>query len=350
MGIDFSDFNSEDLWDYTYNEVIALIEEMENSLIITSNAAKSIEAIAGTLSCIPIITYRVDEYDFKEISREKVAEDSIARNDRQLLQLRLRTLHVSCKALCESVNIADDYNKKKQELEKAVTDLQTSLGDTKARIDLSLENAQTRVTESLKHNEGLTKNLVKQVQKKLQKAEKKLDDSEHNMLTHVLTLMGVFTAVITIIMSVVITSSSWLNNADGASAFFALAVPNLVAIFAVIVLVGLVFIYQNGVLSKPGKSKVVIWFLSGITALVLILTCLMGWCAISYTQPCKASQVHYVISPSEYSIEQEINSETGKKETFCVFVFEGESFRFPYDNKYIHDGNLYFCKEHRTLE
>lgn len=74
MGIDFSDFNSEDLWDYTYNEVIALIEEMENSLIITSNAAKSIEAIAGTLSCIPIITYRVDEYDFKEISREKVAE------------------------------------------------------------------------------------------------------------------------------------------------------------------------------------------------------------------------------------------------------------------------------------
>lgn len=332
MSIDLYNLDPEELWKYDYNQTLAVVLAIETKLFNTTVGAETIEAVINYLECVSIITLRVEEYDFPEISKETTVKSPEASNSRQWLQLRLKMIFLSCKSFLDNARVSEDYSTKKAELENAITVLQEDLITKKNEIDSSLKAAQKAVDD------------------KLTAAKDEMQDSEHNMLTHVLTLMGVFTAVITIIMSVVITSSSWLNNADGASAFFALAVPNLVAIFAVIVLVGLVFIYQNGLLSKPGKSKVVIWFLSGITALVLILTCLMGWCAISYTQPCKASQVHYVISSSEYSIKQEINSETGKKETYCVFVFEGESFKFPYDNKYIHDGNLYFCKEHRTLE
>lgn len=352
MGIDFSDFNSDDLWGYPYNEVIALIEELEKNLIITSNIAENIEAIAGTLSCIPIITYRVDEYDFEEISREKVAEDNKARNDRQLLQLRLRTLHFSCKAFCESVNIVNDYNQKKQELERAVSDLQTKLGETKDRIDLSLEDAQKKVTESLKSNERITKGLVNQVRGKLKKAEKKLDDSEHNMLTHVLTLMGVFSAVITIIMSVVITATAWLNNADGASAVLAFIIPSAVAVFAVVVLLCLVFLYHNvttGSDTHPIKSKTAKALFVILLVIIVVLSGLLILIATTHTQKCKPDHTHYIISSAEYTIKREA-TDADNQDLYFQFRLGEKSYCFRYDEEYIHDGNLYFCQEHNILE
>lgn len=353
MGIDFSDFNADELWEYSYNEVVALIEEFEKNLIITSNIAENIEAITGTLSCIPIITYRVDEYNFEEISREKVTEDNKAWNDRQLLQLRLRTLHFSCKAFCESVNIANDYNQKKKELEEAVSDLQKKFGETKDRIDLSLEDAQKQVTDSLDSNESKMNNLVNQVQGKLSKAEKKLDDSEHNMLTHVLTLMGVFSAVITIIMSVVITSTAWLNNADGASAIIAFIIPNAVAVLAVITLLFLVFLYHNattGSNTHPIKSKSACVFFIILFLIIIILSGSLIWVATTHTQKCKPEHTHYIISSAEYTIRKQETTDTNNQDLYFQFRLGEKNYCFRFDEEYIHDGDLYFCQEHNTLE
>ena len=188
------------------------------------------------------------------------------------------------------------------------------------------------------------------VKLQLQKVQGHLDNSEHTILSHVLTLMGVFTAVTTIIMSVVITSSSWLNNGDGASAILAFAIPNAIAILAVIVLVSLMFVYQKSFTNNSKGRKGPIVFFLGLFIAILLLCITLAWAAISYVQPRKPTQIRYVISPAEYTIVEEIDDISGKTESFYQFVFDGVNYKFLYDEKYMHDKNLYFCPEHKVIE
>lgn len=352
MGMDFSVFNSDDLWEYSYDQTIKLIEEIEKNLMDTSSIAENIDAIDGMLSCIPIITYRVDEYNFEEISRKQVAKDNKSAVDRQLLQLRLRTLHFSCKAFCENVYIADDYNQKKKELEEAISSLHTEFDDTTKRINSSLAESQKQVADSLDSNAKKMGQLVGQVQSKLRGAEKKLDDSEHNMLTHVLTLMGIFSAVITIIMSLVISATSWLNNASGASAVFAFIIPSAVAVFAVAVLLFLVFLYHNattGSDTHPIKSKFAVTLFVILLVIIFLLSGVFVWAATRYLQKCEPEHIHYIITPAEYSTKPQ-ETESGEEVFYFHFTLDNEDHVFPFNEAYIHNGNLYFCKEHGTLE
>lgn len=81
----------------------------------------------------------------------------------------------------------------------------------RSRFDkLTQDTAQTQ-----KEMEGLLSGALAEFKNEELRIEEELKNSEHNILTHVLTLLGVFSAIIVTIMSVVITSSSWLNSAGG---------------------------------------------------------------------------------------------------------------------------------------
>lgn len=331
MGIDLNKLKENDLKKFSYADTKNVISELEKIRLPSLDGIDAIERVETYYSFASIIKNKVDNREFTELNQASKAD--------------IKALHMTLDLLLSVFKFSLDGNKLRKQM--------AGIGVQVKGINKQIEDIDKQVKGTESDYNAKKKELeekVNSVKTDVKDFQKRVDDSEHTMLTHVLTLMGVFTAVITIIMSVVITSSSWLNNADSASEFFALAVPNLVTILAVIVLVGLVFIYQNSFLPKESRSKGAKWFFPALFILVLIVTSLVGWSAISYSQPCKAAQVHYVISPSEYTITECINDETGEKERFCIFVFDGVSYKFLYDEQYIHSGNLYFCKDHQALE
>ena len=51
-----------------------------------------------------------------------------------------------------------------------------------------------------------------------------------------------------------------------------------------------------------------------------------------------------------YSIVTHKSEESDSCETKIEFEFDGKSFSILYDEKYFHDGNLYYCSDHNRLE
>lgn len=116
-------------------------------------------------------------------------------------------------------------------------------------------------------------------------AKKELDTEEHRILTHVLTLLGVFTAIITIILTAVSASTSWLNKSDSADFVLAVLVPAIIVIITMVVMFCLLYlmifkkynkpIFKEELEGKKCKSKDIkgIW---SVILLVLISIALLS--------------------------------------------------------------------------
>ena len=100
-----------------------------------------------------------------------------------------------------------------------------------------------------------------------------------------------------------------------------------------------------------------------LSVVVLISALLL----LSYivTQNIKSpTHVRYIIPSTEYEVIEDTEVSAHKcphntecncqsvKETknYFEFTFEDKLYRFEYDESYLHDGNLYFCEKHCTLE
>ncbi len=194
------------------------------------------------------------------------------------------------------------------------------------------------------------------------KAQEAVDRIEPNLMTTVLTIMGIFTAIITIIMSVVITSNSWLNNANGASAVLAFIVPNIVVISSIILLLNVVFSRKKdriivvperdwdssrtvAEIAKKSKRNLIctVCFIVAFTAILVVF---------SLYEIKKSDEPHmrYILSPGMYQCTEIINADTEKTEVVIEFELNQKSYIIPYRDSYFHDGNLYFCEEHQKLE
>ena len=203
--------------------------------------------------------------------------------------------------------------------------------DMKDETAKSLEQTNERIMHNM--NE-----LANDVSSNIKEAKDKFDESEHNILTHVLTLLGVFSAIIITIMSVVITSSSWLNSADGNRALIAFIVPTLVTILAVIALVSLVYGLYGNDNSKEFFKKYILY--------VVIILCVLIICFVNIQS--KSGDVRhtcYIIQETEYDITNNGNS-------ICyVFTIDGKQYHVPYDKTFLHNNNeLHFCIQHNAIE
>lgn len=202
------------------------------------------------------------------------------------------------------------------------------------------------------------KNFEKSVDGKVEEAVKNI---EPQLMSTILTVMGVFSAIITIIMSVVITSSSWLNNADGASALIAFVIPNLVTVISIVVLLGIVFSRKDNLVIVPArdwespklvekqlkKSK---RFMFGAIILIVIFITLV--LAYSFYELKTQDHPHtrYILSPEMYECVEINNEETNETIVLIEFELNNNSYQIEYDDSYFHNGNLYFCEEHQRLE
>ena len=228
----------------------------------------------------------------------------------------------------EHEGLVDDYNKKKEELEGQIHSFTQTINQT------------------LETQTGLIEDTKEETIEEVQGAEGKI-------VSHVLSLMSVFTAVITIILSVVVTSSSWLNNASGASAIIAFVIPNMVTLIAVISIVLLVSMYQKifypPLLPKGEKAKKSPTIITAIL-LFIILSITIYMSVFAYRTVRAEPHLRYVLDQTEYTIIEKQDSNTDETHKYIEFVFEGESYVFPYDVSYFRESKLYFCPKHKSLE
>lgn len=346
MSIDLFNLDPEDLWKYQYKEIRDVVQAIEQDLFGISGDVKEIEAIVNYLDYINIISIRVEECDFDEISKERLAKSVEAESARQWMQLRLNTIFLSCKSVLDYARVVNDYNAKKLELEKSIGELHNEFNKKNAEIEKSLADARILVDKQLAS--AKTK-----VDNQLESAKNEIQNTEHNVLTHTLTLMGIFSAVITIVMSIAITSSSWLNNANGASAILAFVVPNAVTILAVVILLFLVFLYHNattGIDTHPIKCRTATAMFLSMFAIVLLLVGSLIWISWSYTQKGKPEHIHHVIGSEDYSVSNQEVPDSNNEERYFQFFFDGKRYQFVHDEDFIHDGNLYYCQVHDTIE
>lgn len=228
--------------------------------------------------------------------------------------------------------------------------------ESQDNITKSVIEAQKTISNHLSKR---AKNFEKTVSKRTQGAIQKI---EPQLMTTVLTVMGVFSAIITIIMSVVITSSSWLNNANGASAVIAFIVPNLVVVSSIAILLGIIF-------SRKKEATVVIpamdWDASrsveneikrskrifkGTICLIIFFTTVIVGFSLYEMKSSDEPHTRYVLSQGMYKCVEIQNSETNENELMIEFKINQKNYLVQYDKNYFHDGNLYFCEEHKVLE
>ena len=230
----------------SYSDALDIVIAMENVKALHLSGIEAIEELETYLSFVLILKGRLANEEFPEL------RGNDRRREKSSFLSRLNLLHDKISFALE-VNIR--FNKHTSQIFEWVSE-----------VSDDLENKRKDIED--------TANAVRE----------EIDESEHNILAHVLSLMGIFSAIITLIMSVVITSASWLNTANGASAIIAFIVPNLVTLIAVFTLLSLIFFYlhrdtpaQNG---KCAKHKRSIAFTITIIALILcvILCC---WICLS---------------------------------------------------------------------
>lgn len=171
---------------------------------------------------------------------------------------------------------------------------------------------------------------------KASNAAAKLEEDLKHTTDSTLTIMGIFATIITVILSVVVTSSAWLNNANGASAVVAFVVPSLVAVSATIVLLGIILA------DRSKRSKAV--RRAGIAVVIVAIFLLVSW---RYTTHRDANLQHsrYILSPGMYQIDGD-----GENRAF-TFKIETDNYTVPYKESYFHKGKtLQFCMQHKSLE
>ncbi len=352
---DINNINEFEFDDYSLEETEKILRVMEEAN--WSNLAdKNIEENSGFCTrLLDIVDRRVLNNTFSELIDNPEGKSHlllrVLRIRTSISQYRLMLLRDEVQQeVRKQAEIANkQFETTRSNIDKVVTDTQNNLKkmseDTVQKINNHLIESENRFEQKL--SEGI------------QNATNKI---EPQLMTTVLTLMGVFSAVITIVMSVVITSSSWLNNANSASAIIAFIVPNLVVVFSIAVLLGIVFSRKNAeivVLSSDNWEqentannalKKLKRLRIAVFSIIFAFLALLMLISIYQINNDKEPHSRYVLSQGMYEcVEiQEDDSETSV--LMIEFEINGMDYIFPYSEEYFHDNKLYFCEEHQRLE
>jgi len=207
MKVDLNQLREYDLRKYSYQDTLNVIAELERNFIfnITINFSPSLEISETYYSFAIIIFNRIEGNEFPEITPSTPI---------RILDVLGEELKNKIKQTNEKIYIQNEVKQKEKIYQLS------RLTNILVGFKSSFESGRMLQTASKLNNEriGVSEEIIKMRKDmassmdEFRESRQKIDDSEHNILTHVLTLLGVFSAIIVTIMSVVITTSSWLNN------------------------------------------------------------------------------------------------------------------------------------------
>lgn len=343
--MDISNLKEKDLRSSSLSETINIIDEI--SKIVTEQ--RSIETDPNYV--VKITEMSDDLYSIITILQNKILEDAFDENlprnwksKKEGLLAKIFGIISIVQNIRDSVRVSNLINESNQHF----TELKNDYEDKKTKLELHIKKIENSTQKTLEEQTKTIKNTSEETLEEIRGAEGKI-------VSHVLTLMGVFSAVITIILSMVVTSSSWLNNSTNSSAIVAFIIPNLVTLFAVISVVLLVYMYHKTfyppiLKENQAQSKMPTIISSILLATILFITFTVSLLAYRYADVDNRPHLRYVIHDSDYEIIEVKNLEADKKHKCFEFTLDGINYQFLYDEKYIHQSDIYFCLEHNTLE
>lgn len=332
MEIDLSKLKEYELRTYSYEDTLKVVDELEQLSASRFSGIPAIETSETYYAFALLINNRVENGEFPELAPKH------KKNEKAGLEHRLTVMISNLKYTLELGKLNSRL--------KAVDEEKAALNDKILLVE-------QRVAETVDDYTAKKKEIISNVNA----FEHRMDNSEHEILAHVLTLMGIFSAIITIILSVIITSSSWINNADRADAVIAFVVPNSVALLAVALLMSLIFLHIP--VSSKRNNNNSMWrstACKGIIIAIILVVLISGVCLFLAKETTYHHVIH-ILSPGEYRVVPEAvavtnASEIDKEQVEYYFEFELDQtlYRFKYDKNFMHDNKLYFCEVHNALE
>lgn len=205
-----------------------------------------------------------------------------------------------------------------------------------------------------------------------------IDTSSDQIMPNIISLMGIFSSIIVVILSLITTSSTWLANSNETSVLIAFVVPAGIITLAVCALTALVrSLLDSKPSTKDSKNQFSkpswngLWFSLylffrrwGLWIVVAIVTSLFIYCTTKFCQEEMESQVHYIAQYFPVSEQRdETNDEESKPSSDDCFnelyivqevlLPTGEVFlnKIPCSESDIHeDGYVYYCLLHQRFE
>jgi len=331
-----------DLRRFSYTKTMDVVETLESLNLIDISGIAAHEEIETYISLTAIIKNRVDHDELQKQPKLLNRKSKDRDKDKDILRNRLINILANLRfaynfvRLNSRIDTVEKISDNIQGIREDFNNLQKDYEDKKKTVDNIID----------KHRE-------------------ELNSSERAIMSHVLSIMGVFSAVITLIMSLVITTSSWLNNADQSDAFYAFVVPNgvtLVAVFSLVLLVYF-FIDQDKIANeneRTNQKKTRIIVVCIILGMIVLFCALLSLIFINTSSTHNSEHTRYIIQSEQYKIINQSNNCTHDMSCDCdngvgtanniEFTFAGNNYSFNYDEALLHDGNLYFCAEHGVLE
>lgn len=359
-----------ELWKFDYKDTMRVIEALERSVLESCvNKVKTIDNFDDYIQMLYVIVHRMSNGDFDvDLNTEKKKEN-----------FREQT-----KRIFFNLSVIGYVNSASMSIEKFVNNEISSINENVNTIKSDLNSQKLEIAKQIDKQK---EDVQKEVNGFIEEEKKELANVEHNTLTHVLSLMGIFSAVITMIMSAVLTSSAWLNNARASSAVVGFAIPNLVALLCIVAMLGLVYLFvhrdvvilhveekdanskertvleEQAELKQDSHSKTLSTadgerkirrgynrykFFVFLVILLVIISVVLTFVALSVMNEINKPHERYIISESEYRVIEEDKGDSVEK--YYVFEIDGVSYRCEYDESFKNDGKLYYCKEHGVLE
>lgn len=211
--------------------------------------------------------------------------------------------------------------------------------------------------------------------------EKRVDETKitsDQIMPNIISLMGVFSSIIVVILSLITTSSTWLSTANETNVLIAFIVPAGIITLAICALTALirspVDVQSNKDAAQPNSAKsrltglmlAIRRFLQkwGLWLIIVASTVAIVWNVINFCQKTNDEQIHYIIKcqPSSEPVddsnseETQTTPETPAPELFIVqeiIMPTGELFphKISCTESDIHsDGFVYYCLLHQCFE
>lgn len=185
-------------------------------------------------------------------------------------------------------------------------------------------------------------------------------------MPNIISLLGVFSSIIVVILTLITTSSSWLANANNISVLIAFVVPAGIITLAICALTAIVrstLEHQTDV-TQPNEKKNIWQNIShafkkwALWLVVVLITSLIVCGTIHFCESKNNKTKHYLIkcSPTTDSDFTEDEQSVSQQQLFILQetilpTGETNTIKIPCDNDDIHsDGFVYYCLLHESFE
>lgn len=330
--------------------------------------------VDGYSSIVSALQVRVQELLTSGVTREDDVNNKTS--TASYLEARLTSI-------CERTKLLASFRRDFDKVQHQFTDISNrifedgGLNSKVQEIDKTIKDLNSAIFDG-QGDEGSKTPGIKETVNALSQKVNETKITSDQIMPNIISLMGVFSSIIVVILSLITTSSTWLSNANETDVLIAFVVPAGIITLVICALTALIRSSLDNQSRKEStqpdetKSRLKRLYLAigqilqkwGLWLFVSCATVLIVCSTTIFCQKTTNDQTHYIVKcrPTSETIndlsgeETQTTSETSVQELFIVqeiILPTGERYleKIPCDESDKHsDGFVYFCLLHQCFE